>query len=219
MIIVIDGPAGSGKSSTAKAIANRLNIQFLDSGALYRAITYLWIREGRPEKEKFFENLPDVKLSASYKDEMFKVFVNGSNITDEIRKHEVAESVSEIASYPAARKFVNNLMRNMVTENLYIADGRDLGTAVFPDADLKFFMNATLEERAKRRFLEMNTSDPDITLDVVKENLRQRDHKDQTRSADPLKKADDAIEIDTTGKTFKEQLDEMIAIIKTKLKL
>lgn len=219
MIIVIDGPAGSGKSSTAKAIANRLNIQFLDSGALYRAITYLWIREGRPEKEKFFENLPDVKLSASYKDEMFKVFVNGSNITDEIRKHEVAESVSEIASNPAARKFVNNLMRNMVTENLYIADGRDLGTAVFPDADLKFFMNATLEERAKRRFLEMNTSDPDITLDVVKENLRQRDHKDQTRSADPLKKADDAIEIDTTGKTFKEQLDEMIAIIKTKLKL
>ncbi|MEX0822955.1 MAG: (d)CMP kinase [Balneolaceae bacterium] len=219
MIIVIDGPAGSGKSSTAKAIANRLNIQFLDSGALYRAITYLWIREGRPEKEKFFENLPDVKLSASYKDEMFKVFVNGSNITDEIRKHEVAESVSEIASYPAARKFVNNLMRNMVTENLYIADGRDLGTAVFPNADLKFFMNATLEERAKRRFLEMNTSDADITLDVVKENLRQRDHKDQTRSADPLKKADDAIEIDTTGKTFKEQLDEMISIIKTKLKL
>jgi cytidylate kinase len=219
MIIVIDGPAGSGKSSTAKAIANRLNIQFLDSGALYRAITYLWIREGRPEKEKFFENLPDVELSASYKDEIFKVFVNGSNITAEIRKHEVAESVSEIASYPAARKFVNNLMRNMVTENLYIADGRDLGTAVFPDADLKFFMNATLEERAKRRFLEMNTSDPDITFDVVKENLKQRDHKDQTRSADPLKKADDAIEIDTTGKTFKEQLDEMISIIKTKLKL
>lgn len=219
MIIVIDGPAGSGKSSTAKAIANRLNIQFLDSGALYRAITYLWIREGRPEKEKFFENLPDVKLSASYKDEVFKVFVNSSNITDEIRKHEVAESVSEIASYPAARKFVNNFMRNMVTENLYIADGRDLGTAVFPDADLKFFMNATLEERAKRRFLEMNTSDPDITLDAVKENLRQRDHKDQTRTADPLKKAEDAIEIDTTGKTFKEQLDEMISIIKTRLKL
>lgn len=219
MIIVIDGPAGSGKSSTAKAIANRLNIQFLDSGALYRAITYLWIMEGRPEKEKFFENLPDVKLSASYKDEVFKVFVNSSNITDEIRKHEVAESVSEIASYPAARKFVNNFMRNMVTENLYIADGRDLGTAVFPDADLKFFMNATLEERAKRRFLEMNTSDPDITLDAVKENLRQRDHKDQTRTADPLKKAEDAIEIDTTGKTFKEQLDEMISIIKTRLKL
>ncbi len=219
MIIVIDGPAGSGKSSTAKAIANRLGIKFLDSGALYRAITYLWLESDKPGKAEFFENLSNVRLQADYRDQTFYVQADGKNLTDKIRTKYVADHVSEIASYKTARRFVNEFMRNLVKEDTYIADGRDLGTAVFPDADLKFYMDASLKERAKRRFLEMKASDESITLEDVMENLRSRDEKDQNRENDPLKKADDAIVIDTTGKSFEEQVQEMVSIIKENVNL
>jgi CMP/dCMP kinase len=219
MIIVIDGPAGSGKSSSARAIANRLNIQFLDSGALYRAVTWYWVQSQKPDFETFFKNLPETELETEYRDQTFFVSVNNKDITAEIRKHNVAKHVSKIASHPKIREFVNNYMRELVKEDVYVADGRDLGTAVFPDAELKFYMEASIKERAMRRFKELQQSDPGVTLQQVKENLEQRDHSDQTRAADPLKKADDAIVIDTTGKTFEEQIEEMIKIIEEQLKL
>ncbi|TVR14841.1 MAG: (d)CMP kinase [Balneolaceae bacterium] len=219
MIIVIDGPAGSGKSSTAKEIANRLNIHFLDSGALYRALTYYWIVSGKPDIRSFIKLLPEVDISSEYRDKQFYVALNGEDITNTIRTQHVAENVSEIASKPQIRAYVNNYMRNLVLNDIYIADGRDLGTAVFPDADLKFFMTASIEERAKRRLKEMTLSDLSITLKDVEENIRQRDLKDQSRASDPLKKADDAIEIDTTGKTFDEQINQMITIIENQTKL
>lgn len=219
MIIVIDGPAGSGKSSTAKKIAELLDIQYLDSGALYRALTFLWLKYDKPDLSEFFEMLPDVKLETDYRDQLFHVKVNGSDITKEIRTQYVANHVSEMAAQPEARKFVNQYMRKIVTNDTYIADGRDLGTAVFPEADLKFYMDASLEERSKRRYRELISEDPRISLDEVMDNLRNRDRKDVNRAADPLKKDENAILIDTTGKTFKEQIDEMINIIRKKLKL
>lgn len=219
MIIVIDGPAGSGKSSTAKAIANRLGIKFLDSGALYRAITYLWLDSGKPDKAEFFENLSNIQLEADFKDQTFFVHAGGEDLTEKIRTKHVADQVSEIASYKTARSFVNSFMRDLVKKDTYIADGRDLGTAVFPDADLKFYMDASLKERAKRRFLEMQDSDKSVTLEDVMENLRSRDEKDQNRENDPLKRAEDAVIIDTTGKSFEKQVREMISIINEKLNL
>lgn len=219
MIIVIDGPAGSGKSSTARSIANRLGIQFLDSGALYRAITFIWIQTGKPGQHKFFKLLPDVQLQTRYKDKIFYVQVNGEDVTNELRRQNVAEYVSEIASLPQVRRFVNEYMRKLVQENTYIADGRDLGTAVFPDAELKIYMDASIDERARRRLDEMKGSDPSLTLKEVKENLRKRDQTDQNRETDPLKKAENAILIDTTGKTFEEQVSDIICIIEDKLKL
>lgn len=219
MIIVIDGPAGSGKSSTAKEIANRLNIQFLDSGALYRAITYLWLKQDKPDKAKFFENLPTVTLQAVYRDQTFFVQANGEDLTNKIRTKKVADHVSEIASHREARNFVNDFMRKLVSTDTYVADGRDLGTAVFPDADLKFYMDASIEERAKRRFDEMKTSDEAVTLQDVTDNLKSRDQRDQNRSHDPLRKAEDAVVMDTTGKTFEEQVLEMISIIREKLNI
>ena len=219
MIIVIDGPAGSGKSSTARAIAKKLGIQFLDSGALYRALTDVWLDSGKVQMEKFFDMLSDISLKTEYRDETFYVEVNGKDITSEIRTQNVADHVSEIASIPRIREFVNSYMRKLVKSSVYIADGRDLGTAVFPDADLKFYMDASLEERAERRFAEMQQSDPGISLSEVKENLRSRDFKDQNRSADPLKKAEDAIVIDTTGKTFEQQTSEMAEIIRNRIKI
>ena len=219
MIIVIDGPAGSGKSSTAKALAGKLEIKFLDSGALYRAVTYLWLQSDKPDREQFFEFLSGVTIDTDYKDDTFFVKINRKDITSEIRTQNVADHVSEIASIPRIREFVNSYMRKLVKSSVYIADGRDLGTAVFPDADLKFYMDASLEERAERRFAEMQQSDPGISLSEVKENLRSRDFKDQNRSADPLKKAEDAIVIDTTGKTFEQQTSEMAEIIRNRIKI
>jgi len=219
MIIVIDGPAGSGKSSTAKALSNRLNLHFLDSGALYRAVTYFWILQGKPSTDSFFKMLPGINLNADLSGGSFLVHLNGADVSEEIRKSEVAENVSNIASLPEVRRFVNAFMRDLVEKGEFIADGRDLGTAVFPDADLKFFMDASIKERAKRRFRELSSKDDDITLDDVVKNLKSRDQKDQSRKADPLKKAEDAVVIDTTGKTFDEQVDQMAAIINENLKL
>lgn len=217
MIIVIDGPAGSGKSSTAKALSNQLDIHFLDSGALYRAVTHYWILKGKPDQKTFFELLPDMDLNVDLANNSFSVRLNGNDISDDIRSSTVSHHVSDIASLPVVRKKVNQFMRNLVEQNTFIADGRDLGTAVFPDADLKFFMDASIEERADRRYRELAASGQSVTRERVIQNLKERDHKDQNRDADPLKKADDAIVIDTTGKTFEEQVAEMAAIIHEKL--
>lgn len=219
MIIVIDGPAGSGKSSTAKALSEQLNIHFLDSGALYRAVTYFWMLKEKPDQQTFFNMLPEMNLNVALTGSRFVVRLGDKNISDEIRSSEVANYVSDIASLPVVRQKVNQFMRELVKKDAFIADGRDLGTAVFPDADLKFYMDASIEERADRRFREMKSSGRDVTRDRVVRNLKDRDHKDQNRKADPLKKADDAIVIDTTGKTFEEQVDQMAAIINSKLQL
>jgi len=217
MIIVIDGPAGSGKSSTAKVLSKQLDIHFLDSGALYRAVTYFWIKNGKPDKKIFFDILPAMNLNVDLADNSFSVLLNGDNISEEIRSSNVANHVSDIASLPGVRKIINTFMRNLVRKDTFIADGRDLGTAVFPDADLKFYMDASIEERADRRYKEMKASGQSTTRERVIENLKERDHKDQNRKTDPLKKADDAVVIDTTGKTFEEQVAEMAAIINEKL--
>ncbi|NGP87771.1 (d)CMP kinase [Fodinibius halophilus] len=216
MIIVIDGPAGSGKSSTARAVANRLSIEYLDSGALYRAVTLVYLEAGC-EEEKFFSLLQKKDISFYYRDQLFHIAIDGSSVTDDIRTAAVAENVSEVAAMPDVRAFVNDLMRDVVKEGIYIAEGRDLGTAVFPDAELKFYMWADLDERAQRRFDERKDKNPDLTFEQVKESIAQRDQKDASREADPLKKADDAIEIDTTAMTFEQQVDEICWKVKQRI--
>lgn len=217
MIIVIDGPAGSGKSTTAQALSKQLGINFLDSGALYRALTLAWIEAGKIDKDQFFNNLSEISIDAAPGNSHFEVWLNGENISDKIRSQTVADNVSDIATDKRARAYVNQIMRKLVEKDTYIADGRDLGTAVFPDADLKFFMEASAEERAKRRHAELVQKGEDVSYDEVLQNLEKRDHTDRNRSSDPLKKADDAILIDTTGKTFEEQVDEISSIIKRRL--
>jgi cytidylate kinase len=217
MIIVIDGPAGSGKSSTARAIADKLDIEYLDSGALYRTVTLIYLQANR-DKETFFRLLNQKKISFHYEDQKFHVAVDGQSVTDKIRSAEVTGAVSEVAALPRVRSFVNNVMRDVVLDGVYIAEGRDLGTAVFPDAELKFFMSADIEERAKRRLKERKRANPGLTLKEVKQNIAKRDLKDSKRQADPLKKADDAIEIDTTNVTFEQQVDKICLRITEELK-
>ncbi len=214
MIVVIDGPAGSGKSSTARAVAEQLQIQFLDSGALYRAATLLYLKAEK-NISLFFELLKENKISFFYKERKFYCFVDQKDVSEEIRSLEVTAHVSEVAAISEVRAFTNALMRKAVLEDVFIADGRDLGTAVFPDAALKFFMVADLETRAKRRLAELQKSGTETTLDEVKQNITERDEIDSSRSADPLKKADDAIEIDTSALSFEEQVSIICEKIKT----
>ncbi|MDR9415437.1 MAG: (d)CMP kinase [Gracilimonas sp.] len=212
MIVVIDGPAGSGKSSTAKAVAANLQIQFLDSGALYRVATLIYLNADKSH-DVFFDRLEESKISFYFKDEKFHAVLNNTDVSHEIRSMEVSEHVSEVASNPNVRTFINDLMRDVVKHDVYIADGRDLGTAVFPDAALKFFMVADLETRAERRFEEVKAQGKDVTLEEVKANISQRDKVDTNRAADPLKKADDAILVDTSNMSF----DEQVAFISQKI--
>lgn len=205
MIIVIDGPAGSGKSSTAKAVAKQCGLHYLDSGAFYRAVTLIYLNVGC-QKESFFDELEHTDLTIRYEDNVFKVFLNQQEVTRTIREQRVSDKVSEVAAMSHARSFVNTLLRDFVKSGNFIADGRDLGTVVFPDADFKFFLTADLQKRAKRRLLEMQQAGMDADFDDILQNLKERDMKDSTRAEAPLKKADDAISIDTSSVTFDEQV-------------
>jgi len=219
MIIVIDGPAGSGKSSTARAVADKLNLQYLDSGALYRTLTLLYIR-AQEEGKEFFSLLHDQRITFNYKDGAFYTFINEEDVSREIRSVKVSNHVSEVAAIPDSRKVVNQLMREAVEKGgYYIAEGRDLGTAVFPDADLKFFMTADVEERARRRYKELKDDDMDVTFEEIKRNIEDRDRRDSNREADPLRKADDAIEINTSDVTFEQQVEIICSRIKWELNI
>ncbi|WP_103665588.1 (d)CMP kinase [Gracilimonas amylolytica] len=216
MIVVIDGPAGSGKSSTAKAVAANLQIQFLDSGALYRVATLVYLNS-REHNRSFFEQLEESEISFYFKKEKFHAFLNGQDVTEEIRSMDVSDHVSEVASDPKVRAYINDLMRKAVKQDVYIADGRDLGTAVFPDAELKFYMIADLDTRAERRYNEIKGSDPEVTLEEIRKNIAQRDEKDSNRDSDPLKKADDAIEVNTSDMTFEDQVAFISKVIRKEL--
>lgn len=211
MIIVIDGPAGAGKSSTAKAIARKTGINYVDSGAMYRGFTALYIHNDK-DKKKFFDQIDQNPLQFSFDEDNAQVFLNDENITEYIRSDEVNEHVSEVAALPEIRAKVLQLLKTTVadTNSDYIAEGRDLGTVVFPDADLKFFLTADLDVRASRRLAEMDKQADQNKLHAVKKNLESRDKKDSSRKEAPLIKADDAIEIDTSGLRFDEQIQVII---------
>lgn len=209
MIIVIDGPAGSGKSSTAKAVAKRCGLHYLDSGAFYRAVTLVYLNTGC-QKETFFDELEHADLSIRFEENEFKVFLNQEDVSRLIREQRVSERVSEVAAMTQARGFVNILLREFVKSGNFIADGRDLGTVVFPDADFKFFLTADIQKRARRRLLEMQQAGMDANFDEILENLKDRDLMDSTRVEAPLKKADDAISIDTSSVTFEEQVRQIV---------
>lgn len=217
MIIVIDGPAGSGKSTTARAVAQKLDIEYIDSGALYRAVTLLFIDSAGDEA--FFDRLEQQSVSFRYANDRFEVYIDTTNVTSKLRNAAVAEHVSAVAAMPRVRLFVNEVMRQTVKDGVYIAEGRDLGTAVFPDAALKFFMKADVDERAKRRYAELQKDNANITLEAVKKNILHRDKTDSKRERDPLKKAPDAIEFDTTDMTFDEQVRKICMIIKSNVNL
>jgi len=215
VIIAIDGPAGSGKSTAAKNIAQNLGFTYLDTGAMYRAITFLALRNG------IVENIPAVidlvnkiSLKLKFENNLTRVFIDDEEVTNHIRTPEVNSKVSEISTIPEVRHELVKIQKKLGQEGNIVAEGRDVTTVVFPNADVKIYMTASVEERAKRRFKEFQEKKADITLEEVKENIEKRDKIDSGRSVSPLKKADDAIEFDNTGLAINDELYMLLNIIK-----
>ena len=207
-IITIDGPSASGKGSLAKSLARELNFLLLDSGVLYRAYSYSFIQTGNhSDAVNFFSEL----LIENVLGEM-KVFEDKNEITSFLRDEKVAKSASKISSEKETRDNLITFQRNLINENGLVADGRDMGTVVFPDAATKIFLNADVEIRAKRRLLELQKSNQDVNMRDLIEDIRLRDKADQAREISPLIAAEDSIELDSTNLTPQEVLKKALEI-------
>ncbi len=217
-VIAIDGPAASGKSTTAKLLARKLQFIFIDSGAMYRACA-LFALENNVNLEDI-SSLSDlierIEISIEYSESGNRIYLNGKNVTERIREADITKLSSEIAVIGIVRKKMVELQREIGRSGGVIMDGRDIGTVVFPNADFKFFMIASVKARAQRRWLEAKEKGEDLSLNEIEDELVWRDRNDSTRLLSPLKKATDAIEIDTTNKTITEQVDMLLQIIKEK---
>jgi CMP/dCMP kinase len=214
MIIAIDGPAGSGKSSTARAVAQRLRFRHLDSGAFYRAITCAAMKRGLPARDwpgLSAEQLEDLHVEGRAAGRGFRMFIDGADASGAIRQADVNANVSAMARVPAVREWLLDTLRAAARGHDLVADGRDMGTVVFPGAELKVFLVADPAERARRRLLQMGLPTDDASLDAEMRRIEERDRADASRAAAPLRQADDARVLDTTGLSFDEQVDRIVA--------
>ena len=215
MIIVIDGPAGAGKSTTAKEVARRTGFDYVDSGAMYRGFTYLYL-EYDQDRTRLIEILDNHGLRFEFHITEARVFHGKKDITSDIRSDSVNSRVSEVAAMEEVRNTVRQLLRDVSKDRDVVLEGRDLGTVVFPDADLKFFLTADPGARARRRYDERIRKGEQVSLEQVRENVETRDRIDSTRDIAPLKKADDAVEIDSTFLTFEEQVTRILKDIRNR---
>ena len=211
MVIAIDGPSGSGKTSIAKSLAKKIGFYYCDSGSLYRAITHFFLKENiNVDDNKFIESaLEDIDLV--YDIESNNIYLNNINITTKLRSVEITNHVSVISSIKAVREKMSKIQHKIAKDNNIIVDGRDIGTCVFPDAQHKFFLDADVEVRAKRRFDEINQSK--YTYEEILEKMSERDRIDRSRKHSPLVRAKDAIYINNTNLSLDKQVGEIIKII------
>ncbi|HHT36202.1 MAG TPA: (d)CMP kinase [Firmicutes bacterium] len=217
MQIAIDGPAGAGKSTVAKLVASRLGYLYIDTGAMYRALTYLVLEAGvEPSSEEEVHRIQqqmDLRLvPAADALVSCRVFIGDTEITEAIRRPEVSQYVSIIASHPKVRSGMVRMQQQLAAANNVVMDGRDIGTTVLPDADVKVFLCASVEERARRRYNELVAKGHDLDFGKLVSDLKQRDHLDSTRAVSPLRKADDAVEIDTTDLTVAEVVEQVLKL-------
>lgn len=213
LVVAIDGPAGAGKSTIAKKISQELELEYIDTGAMYRALTLKVINKGVNISNK--EKIIEIANSTSIKFVDNKIFLDGLTVDHAIRNAKVNEYVSPVAKIKEVREILVDMQREMAKDTSVIMDGRDIGTVVLKDADFKFFLTASLEERAKRRYLEIiEYKGEDTSYNDILENIKKRDTIDGNRKVAPLKKAIDAYEIDSTNKTIDETVREIISIIK-----
>jgi len=209
IVVAIDGPAGAGKSTVAKIVANRVDIEYVDSGAIYRAITKKMLDSNIKIEDysKIEELLKDINISLLNG----KIFINGEDLTPFLRTKEVTELVSPVSNNVAIRHKVNEFLNEYSKNKSIIMDGRDIGTVVFPNADFKIYLDASLEKRSQRRFLEKTTN---MSLDDIAHSIKKRDDNDKNKSFGALKVASDAIYLDTTDLSVDEVVDNILKIIK-----
>lgn len=198
--IAIDGPAGAGKSTIAKKLAKELGYVYVDTGAMYRAMAYYFLTNNIDVDDEvaIAEACADVNVSLTYEEGVQNVWLNGQNVSGVIRQEEVGKMASVTSVYPVVRKKMVELQKNLAETTDVIMDGRDIGTVVLPDADVKIYMTASSAIRAKRRFDELTAKGIECNLDDIEKDIIDRDYRDMTRETSPLKKADDAIELDTS---------------------
>ena len=212
--VAIDGPAGSGKSTISKQVCNILGFVHIDTGAMYRAVTLEALNRGldleNPDSYSFLD-----EITISYEND--KILLNGKSVGREIRSARVADNVSTVAKMPIVRHKMVELQQKAAQTGKIIMDGRDIGYVVLPNANVKIFLTASVEERAKRRFLEVQQAGKKETYEEILENIISRDFKDSNRDLNPLRQASDAILLDTTKMTIDEVISEIVSIIKERL--
>jgi cytidylate kinase len=222
IIITIDGWSSCGKSTLAKQLARKLEYLYIDSGAMYRAITLYFLRNNvdynnASEIKDALKNITLEFIVNSYSNQS-EIYLNGENVEYIIRDLIIAEKVSEVAALKDVRTFAVHEQQKMGSNKAIVMDGRDIGTTVFPHAEVKIFMVANESVRVERRFREMFDKNPNISLDEIKANIEMRDYIDSHREVSPLRKAEDALELDNTNLTEKEQLDLALKLVKNKMK-
>ena len=216
LLITIDGPAGAGKTTVSRALADRLGYRYIDTGALYRGVALaVKTRRINPQSDADLKRLCNrLKLDFAIKDDGLRLISDGQDISDRIRSPEITMLASAVSARPVVREFLLDLQRDMGSEKAAVFEGRDMGTVVFPAADVKFFLDASTRKRAKRRFDELK-SKISQTLDEVERDIQQRDQNDSTRKVAPLKPARDAIIIDSTDLTVAQVVELMVSHLLT----
>lgn len=218
LVIAIDGPSASGKSTTAKLVAHRLGYTYIDSGAMYRAVTLAAIRAGiDPADASAVERLAAglVIRFRPNEDGSLQTLLNGEDVSGEIRTPEVTALVSQVSTYAGVRSAMVELQRAMSREGGVVLDGRDIGTVVFPNADVKVFMVADIGARASRRREDMVVMGEALTVEAIAEDLERRDYLDSHREISPLRKAEDAVQIDTSGVTIEQQVEQVLDLVRS----
>ena len=220
--VAIDGPSGAGKSSVAKAVAKELNILYVDTGAIYRTIGLSISRRGLDPKSKtdVLPVLPELNIRMAYGDDGLQhMILNGEDVTAEIRRPEISLYASDVSAMAEVREFLMEMQRDLARKNCVIMDGRDIGTIVLPDADVKIFLTASAQERAKRRFLELQKRGMEKSYEDILAEQEIRDYNDTHRAVAPLKPADDSVIVDTTELDFEQSKEKILSVIREKLAL
>ena len=217
--VAIDGPAGAGKSSVAKAAAKELGFVYVDTGAIYRTIALYVLRQGvAPQDAAGVEGLlPQIEIGMEYTDQGQKMILNGEDVTGLIRTPEVSMATSTCSAIPAERAFLLQLQRDLAEKNNVLMDGRDIGTVVLPHAQLKVFLTASPQERARRRVLQLEESGRKADYEAILRDIQQRDYQDSHRETAPLRPAEDSVLVDTSGVTFEESVRRLVELVRERL--
>lgn len=217
--IAVDGPAGSGKSTVAKAVAKRLGIIYVDTGAMYRGVAYYCIQNGVncSDEKAVLALLGEIRLKIQPTGEGQRIFIDNEDITEKIRTQEIGQGASEVAIIQSVRQKLGDMQREMAKENSVVMDGRDIGTYVLPQAEVKIYMDAGVDERAMRRMGELRAKGEKPDFEEVRKAIIRRDENDMSRQHNPLRKAQDAIYLDTTKMSIEESVEEIVLIVKEKL--
>ncbi len=217
--IALDGPAGAGKSTVAKGVAKELGFIYVDTGALYRTVGLKFLREGYDTTLDcdIEAILKTIEVDIKFIDGAQHVFLNGEDVSDEIRTPDASMMASAVSAKPPVRAFLLEMQRKLARENNVLMDGRDIGTVVLPNATLKFFVTATAEERANRRYKELLEKGMNVNYDDIYKDIETRDYNDSHREIAPLKPAEDSIMFDTTGNTLEQSVEQLLKIIKERI--